>query len=175
MKKIDVISMWAMSFPWTISDLILWSYDLQKAKIERNLKAWVAWIVMWATANNINIVKELDKIKQRIAEWSIEYACLKWYSDEQLVEWINLRNELFYEVLSLVRESNDTEILVPGFWRQWGSWDFFTFYFNHSEKSRFNAWSDVVKGLENEDISKARTEVLKRLDAFLSNIKKLSS
>lgn len=174
-KKVDVFSMWAMSFPGTISDLILWSYEIQKAKIARNLQAWVAWVVMWATANNTDMVKELDKIKQRIQDWSVEYVCLKWYSDEQLLEWISLRNKLFGEVLWLIRENGNIKTLVPGFWRQWGSRDFFIPEFEHSERSRFNAWSDVIKWLESLEIYKARDEVLKRLEKFLWNLQQLSS
>lgn len=174
-NKVDVISMWAMSFPGTISDLILWSYDQQKAKIARNLEAGIDWVVMWATAFNTDVVSELEKIKKKVKEWNVEYACLKWYSDEGLVNWILLRNKLFEEVLWLIDENGDSKILVPGYWRQWGSWDFFISSFDHSEKSHFNAWSDIVKWLESEDVSNAREEVLKRLEAFLSNIQSFKS
>lgn len=174
-KRVDVFSMWAMSFPGTISDLINWSYDTQKAKIERNLQAGVGWVVMWATAYNTDIVKELDKLKTKIKEWSIEHVCLRWYSDEQLVNWVLLRNKLFEEVMWLIGKNDYTKVLTPGFWRQWGSWDFFIPEFNHSERSIFNAWSDITKGLEKEDIRTARNEVLKRLEEFLSNIQWFST
>lgn len=174
-RKVDVISMWAMSFPGTISDLILWSFEQQKAKITRNLEAWVSWVVMWATANNTDIIKELEKIKDKIKGGNIEYACLKWYTDEELTRWILLRNKLFNEVLPLIQQNNDTKILVPGFWRQWGSKDFFIPTFEHWERSRFNAWSDIIKGLENEKINYVKKEVIERLEKFLTNLNILSN
>jgi len=174
-KKVDVISMWAMSFPGTISDLILWSFDQQKVKIARNIKAGVTWIVMWATAYNTDIVKELGKIKERIESWNVEYVCLKWYSDEKLIEWIWLRNKLFKEVLWFIGENDETKILTPGFWRQWGSSDFFIPEFDYARRTYFNAWSDIVKDLEGTSIKNARSEVLKRLEAFLWNIRQISS
>ncbi len=172
-KGVDVIAMWAMSFPGTISDLIQWSYDTQKAKVARNLDAWIAGIVMWATAYNTDVVKELAKLKGKIQEWSIEHACLKWYTDKQLVEWILLRNKLFAELIPLIAENDTTKLLVPGFWRQWWSSDFFIPEFDHS-RSRFNAWRDVIKDLESKNVSEARAAVLQRLEAFLTNLKALS-
>ncbi len=171
-RKVDAIVMWAMSFPGTISDLIQWSFDVQKAKMVRNLEAWVSGVVMWATAYNTDVVAELEKLKAKIQGWSTEHACLKWYSDQQLVEWILLRNKLFAELLPLIAENEDTELLVPGFWRQCWSSNFFISGFDHS-RSRFNAWSDIIKGLENQSVDKARSEVLTRLAAFLDNIQSL--
>lgn len=174
-KKVDVICMWAMSFPGTISDLINWNYDIQKAKVTRSLEAWVAWVVMWATAYNTDVVKELEKLKTKIKEWSIEHACLRWYSDRELVEWILLRNKLFEELMPLIAKNSNARILTPGFWRQWWSSDFFIPEFNHRNKTRFNFWSDSIKGLENESISNARTELLKRAEAFWVNLSNLST